>query len=51
MQQFLGNSESTLLNLEAYELALAIVKKTLDENHLRTAQINCGQRTTLFQNR
>ena len=38
MQQFLGNPESGLLNLEAHCLALAIAKKTLDENHLRTAQ-------------
>ena len=38
MQQFLGNPESGLLNLEAHHLALAIAMKTLDENHLRTAQ-------------
>ena len=38
MQQFLGDPESGLLNLEAHHLALAIAKKTLDENCFRTAQ-------------
>ena len=38
MHQFLGDLESGLLNLEAHCLALAIAKKTLDENHFRTAQ-------------
>ena len=38
MQQFLGDLEFGLLNLEAQQLALAIAKKTLDENHFRTAQ-------------
>ena len=38
MQQFLGYLESGLLNLEAHCLALAITKKTLDENCFRTAQ-------------
>ena len=38
MQQFLGNPESGLLNLEAHCLALAIAKKTMDENCFRTAQ-------------
>ena len=40
MQQFLGDPESRLLNLEAHHLALAlaITKKTLDENHFRAAQ-------------
>ena len=32
MQRFLGDPESGLLNLEAHCLALAIAKKTLDEN-------------------
>ena len=27
-----------MLNLEAHRLALAIAKKTLDENHFKTAQ-------------
>ena len=38
MQQFLGDPESGLLNLEAHHLFLAIAKKNLDENHFRTAQ-------------
>ena len=38
MQQFLGNPESGLLNLEAHHLALAIAKKTLNEICFRTAQ-------------
>ena len=38
MQRHLGDPESGLLNLEAHHLALAIAKKTLDENHFRTAQ-------------
>ena len=38
MQCFLGDPESGLLNLEAHDLPLAIAKKTLDENHFRTAQ-------------
>ena len=37
MQQFLGNPESGLLNLEAHHLTLVITKKTLDENCFRTA--------------
>ena len=32
MQQFLGDPESGMLNLEAHRLMLAIAKKTLDEN-------------------
>ena len=38
MQWFLGDPESRLLNLEVHCLALAIAKKTLDENCFRTAQ-------------
>ena len=38
MKCFLCNPESGLLKLEAPELTLAIAKKTLDENHFRTAQ-------------
>ena len=38
MQWFLGNPESGILNLKLHWLALAIAKKTLDENHFRTAQ-------------
>ena len=38
MQQFLGDPDSGMLNLEAHILALVIAKKTLDENHFKTAQ-------------
>ena len=38
MQQFLGDPESGLLNLEVHCLALANAKKTLHENCFRTAQ-------------
>ena len=38
MQCFLGDPESGLLNLEAHQIALAIAKKTLGENHFRTSQ-------------
>ena len=37
MQQFLGDPYSGMLNLEAHRLALAIAKKTIDENHFKTA--------------
>ena len=38
MQQFLADPESGLLNLEAHCLALAIAKKSLDENCFRPAR-------------
>ena len=38
MQHFLGDPESGMLNLETHWLALAIVKKTLDENRFKIAQ-------------
>ena len=38
MQYFLGDPDSRMLNLEAYRLALAVTKKTLDENRFKTAQ-------------
>ena len=49
MQRFLGDSESGLLNLEAHHLALAIAKKTLDENHFRTAQKTPNREAPSFQ--
>ena len=49
MQQFLGDPESGLLNLEAHQLALAIVKKTLDENCFRTAQKTTGREPPSFK--
>ena len=38
MQHFLGDPDSGMLNLETHRLALAIAKKTLDENRFKTAQ-------------
>ena len=38
MQHFLEDPNSGMLNLEAHRLALAIAKKTLDENRLKTAE-------------
>ena len=38
MQLFLGDPDSGMLYLEAHRLALAIAKKTLDENHFKTTQ-------------
>ena len=38
MQHFLGDPDSGMLNLEMHRLALAIAKKTLDENRFKTAQ-------------
>ena len=38
MQHFLGDPDSGMLNLETHRLALAIAKKTLDENRFKMAQ-------------
>ena len=38
MQQFLGDPDSGILNLEAHRLTLTIAKKTLDENCSKTAE-------------
>ena len=38
MQHFLGDPDSSMVNLEAHRLALTIAKKTLDENRFKTAQ-------------
>ena len=37
MQQFVGDPDSGMLNLEAHRLTLAIAKKTLDENRFKAA--------------
>ena len=49
MQCFLGDPDSSMLNLEAHRLALAIAKKTLDENRFKTAQMTMTQRNPAFQ--
>ena len=38
MQHFLGDPDSGMLNLETHRLALAMTKKTLDENRFKTAK-------------
>ena len=38
MQQFLGDLDYEMLNLEAHRLTLAIVKKMLEEHHFKIAQ-------------
>ena len=38
MQQFLGDPDSGMLNVETQRLALAIANRTLDENHFKTVQ-------------
>ena len=43
MQQFLGDPDLEMLNHKAHRLALAIAKKTLDENHFRNAQKTTDQ--------
>ena len=48
MQQFLGDPDSGLLSLEAHQLALVINKKTLDENHFRTAQKTMDRKPPSF---
>ena len=45
MQQFLGDPDSRMLNLEAHRLALAIAKKTLDDNHFKAAHHKTMDRT------
>ena len=48
MQQFLGDPDSGPLNLEAHRFALAISKKTLDENCFRTAQKTMDKKPPSF---
>ena len=38
-----------MLNLEAHRLALAIAKKTLDENHFKTAQKTIDRQPPSFK--
>ena len=46
--RFLGDPESGLLNLEVQHIALAIAKKTLDENHFWTAQKTTNREAQSF---
>ena len=49
MQHFLGDSDSSMLNLETHRLALAIAKKILDENRFKTAQKTMARDKPAFQ--
>ena len=48
MQHFLGDPDSGMLNLETHRLALAIAKKTLDENRFKMAQKSMDLNTTIL---
>ena len=49
MQCVLGDPDSGMLNLETHRLALAIAKKTLDENRFKTAQKTMARDKPAFQ--
>ena len=49
MQHFLGDPDSSVLNLETHRLPLAIAKKTLDENRFKTAQKTMARDKPAFQ--
>ena len=49
MQCFLGDPDSGKLHLETHRLALAIVKKTLDENRFSTTQKTTSRTNPNFQ--
>ena len=49
MHHFLGDHDSGMFNLEAHRLALAIAKKTLDENRFTTAQKTMDQTPPSFK--
>ena len=49
MQQFLGDPKSGCLDLESHCLALAIPKKTLDENVFKDTQKTTDQTTPNFK--
>ena len=49
MQCFPGDPDTDMLNLETHRLALAIAKKTLDENRFKTAQKTMARENPAFQ--
>ena len=49
MQHFLGDPDSGMLNLESHRLALAIAKKTLDENRFTATQKMMARDNPAFQ--
>ena len=48
---FLGDPDSGMLNLETHRLALAIAKKTLDENRFTATQKHNDMRQTSLPSR
>ena len=49
MQCFLGDPDSGKINLETHRLALAIAKKTLDENRFSVTQKTLTRNKPAFQ--
>ena len=49
MHHFLGDPDSGMLNLEIHRLALAIAKKTLDENRFKMAQKTIERKPPSFK--
>ena len=49
MQHFLGDPDSGKINLETHRLALAIAKKTLDENRFTATQKTLARDKPAFQ--
>ena len=49
MQHFLGDPDSGMLNLETHRLALAIAKKTLDENRFKMGQKTMERKPPSFK--
>ena len=49
MQHFLGDPDSGKLNLQTPRLALAIAKKTLDENRFTATQKTLARNQAAFQ--
>ena len=49
MQCFLGDPDSGKLNLETHRLALAIAKKTMDENRFTATQKTLARNKPTFQ--
>ena len=49
MQQFLGDPDSGKLHLETHRLALAMAKKTLDENRFTATQKTLARDNPAFQ--
>ena len=49
MQQFLGDPDSGMLNLEAHRLTLTIAKKTLDKNHFKAAHKTMDRTSPIFK--